>query len=608
MGTVAIAAKTDAQLVEASRRGELEAFGHLVERYQDLVCAVGFSATGDRVLGEDVAQDTFVAAWQQLDRVRDVMRIGPWLCAIARNLGRKARRRTRREQLDDGDSDRAVAVGPSAFEQLASRDAERVVREALARVPDSYREVLVLYYREERSVRDVATALGITEDAVMQRLSRGRRHLADSVTSLVERSLRSDATSRPRRDLVAAVLAAIAVLAIPPRVDASPAAKGSTMLKLALAATALAAAGTTAYLVHGHGSDDGAASELATTAARPATLLHFGPGAARTASVGHTAPRHETAARRAAVDDLGWLPANADVVVGVDMTRIQTSVLWQTFVEPAVEHASGLDEFVKACGFDPLASLSLVTVGMSGLGNDAQLAGTIVVHGFDKAKAMACLTNYAVPQTGAKVTVDGDVVLLNSPDGTGAAIGLTFVDDTTALVVVGAAGATKAGIEQVAAGHGALASSPQFSDLFADIDSDDPLWVVLGPSAPMFDDVNNAIGSATSIRVQAAYGSLDVTSSLTIQAGLRLASPDQVTQLVGIINTQVAALVGSNGSAGLAAYFDQLDVTADGNDVIMSMSATAPQLMGLFAAGSVQASATPAGSNGPGTFSVGASL
>src|ERR1700733_7080937 len=96
MGTIA---KTDAQLVEASRRGELEAFGHLVARYQDLVCAVGFSSTGDRVLGEDVAQETFLAAWRQLDRVRDVMRLRPWLCGIARNLGRKAKKRTHREQL-----------------------------------------------------------------------------------------------------------------------------------------------------------------------------------------------------------------------------------------------------------------------------------------------------------------------------------------------------------------------------------------------------------------------------------------------------------------------------------------------------------------------------
>src|SRR5580704_15412991 len=84
MGTIE---KTDVELVEASRRGELEAFGHLVARYQDLVCAVSFSSTGDPVLSEDVAQETFVAAWRHLDRVREPRRLGSWLCGIARNLG-----------------------------------------------------------------------------------------------------------------------------------------------------------------------------------------------------------------------------------------------------------------------------------------------------------------------------------------------------------------------------------------------------------------------------------------------------------------------------------------------------------------------------------------
>ena len=151
MGTIE---KTDVELVEASRRGELDAFGHLVARYQDVVCAVGYSSTGDRVLGEDVAQDTFIAAWRQLDRVRDVMRLGPWLCGIARNLGRKARS-ARAASSSASTTSRARAT-PSAFDELARGDTERIVRDALARVPETYREVLVLYYREDRSIRDVA--------------------------------------------------------------------------------------------------------------------------------------------------------------------------------------------------------------------------------------------------------------------------------------------------------------------------------------------------------------------------------------------------------------------------------------------------------------------
>jgi RNA polymerase sigma factor (sigma-70 family) len=179
MGAVAIA--TDHELVEASRRGERDAFGRLVARYQDVVWAVSYSSTGDRTLGEDVAQETFIAAWRQLGQLRDAVQIRPWLCGIARNLGRKAKRRTWREEPGDAD----IAATGNPFDAAAQAEVERVVRDALARVPDGYREVLVLYYRENRSIRDVAQTLGLSESAVMQRLTRGRRFLAEGVTQLV---------------------------------------------------------------------------------------------------------------------------------------------------------------------------------------------------------------------------------------------------------------------------------------------------------------------------------------------------------------------------------------------------------------------------------------
>src|SRR5678816_323009 len=90
-------AMTDGELLEASRRGERDAFGALVERYQRVVCAISYSRTRDQALSEDVAQETFLAAWRQLDQLREPSRLRSWLCGIARNLARKARRRTVRE-------------------------------------------------------------------------------------------------------------------------------------------------------------------------------------------------------------------------------------------------------------------------------------------------------------------------------------------------------------------------------------------------------------------------------------------------------------------------------------------------------------------------------
>ena len=256
-----IAAKltSDAELLEASRRGEHAAFGELVGRYQHVVSAVSYSRTRDHALGEDVAQETFLAAWRQLHQLREPGRLRSWLCGIARNLAGKAKKRTR-EVTIDGDIELTAQGDP--FEAVCSAEAERVVGEALARVPETYRDVLVLYYQENLSVREVSEALGISEAAALQRLSRGRQHLANGVTSLVEKSLRR----RPRRDLVVAVVAALPMIGLS-RADAATHARshGGSMFKLAALAALVAAGTTTAVIVHESGESSGNATAAVIT-------------------------------------------------------------------------------------------------------------------------------------------------------------------------------------------------------------------------------------------------------------------------------------------------------------------------------------------------------
>jgi RNA polymerase sigma factor (sigma-70 family) len=548
-------ASTDHELVEASRRGESEAFGKLVARYQDVVCAVSYSSTGDRALSEDVAQETFVAAWRRLDRVREGS-LRAWLCAIARNLGHKARRRTWREQPMEAD-EQIAADNP--FDDLARADSERIVRDALARIPEKYREVLVLFYRESQSVRDVAQTLGIGEAAVAQRLSRGRRYLADGMMELVETSLRG----RPRRNLVAAVLATIVAIEIPSRVDAaSLKTKGSTMMKFAIAASLLAAAGTTAYLVHDR--TDAASATPVTAKAAAAPTLHYGTGVARRPALGPTAPVHATVARSKTVDDLAMLPSDADVVVGVDIARIRNSSLFKLVAPMLLSKAPGLGQLQSACALDPIAELSSITIGIKHMGSKRVADGAVVVHGLSKSKVFDCLTKLG---SNADLHVDGDVMTFG---GGSEQVALTFIDDTTALLVIGA-DATKDDIARVAARRGTV-GSPSYSDLIHEINTDDALWLAVDESSPVLTEINKRIAEPTGVQFHGIYGSIDVGDGIVLNAGGRTGSPELVAKLVDLAQHQIDA-------NQLAQRFEQLDVNADGSDVIVSIALSASQLM-----------------------------
>ncbi len=282
---------TDAELIAASRRGERAAFGHLVERYQDLVCAVSYSSTRNRALSEDVAQDTFLAAWAQLDQLRETSRVRAWLCGIARNLARKARVRRRREE-PHGEGDQAELAADeraTPYEAVSQAQRERMVWDALARIPAAYREVMVLYYQQHHTIAEVAQALMIREDAALQRLTRGRRQLAQEVARLVETTLERD---RPRRNLVASVLAALPPIGStsPPWLATRPHVAGAPMIKIAFALLASIGAAGAGYV----------ATRDAAPAAPAAPVAAPSPAIAPTVAAGQLAARAASAPRPAA--------------------------------------------------------------------------------------------------------------------------------------------------------------------------------------------------------------------------------------------------------------------------------------------------------------------
>jgi RNA polymerase sigma factor (sigma-70 family) len=240
---MSVAVRNDAELVGESLAGNRDAFGQIVARYQSLICSLAYSATGSLSQSEDLAQDTFVAAWKQLADLREPAKLRAWLCGIARNLIHNALRRQRREPSHDAETLEAIAepeaLEPLPVEHAVSREEEAILWRSLERIPEIYREPLVLFYREHQSVTAVAQNLDLSEDAVKQRLSRGRRLLHEQVLAFVESALERSAPGKNFTLGVLAVLPAVVTSAKAASVGVAVA-KGGTAAKSLFSLSALA--------------------------------------------------------------------------------------------------------------------------------------------------------------------------------------------------------------------------------------------------------------------------------------------------------------------------------------------------------------------------------
>ena len=208
--TLPSALRSDADLVADCLAGDRAAFTPIVERYQRLLCSLAYSATGQLSVSEDLAQEAFVEAWHQLPSLREPHKLRSWLCTILRYKVSRKRRSDGRNPAHDADAlDATAEIADDALpapDLAASHEEQAIMWSALERVPETYREPLVLYYREHNSIEHVAVALDLSEDAVKQRLSRGRKILQEQVLAFVEGALRR---STPGRLFTGAVIAAL---------------------------------------------------------------------------------------------------------------------------------------------------------------------------------------------------------------------------------------------------------------------------------------------------------------------------------------------------------------------------------------------------------------
>ncbi|MEM7364422.1 MAG: sigma-70 family RNA polymerase sigma factor [Pseudomonadota bacterium] len=166
-----------AQLIDACRQGDVDAYTRLVTSHQRVAMHVAFGFMGDLQLAEDVVQEAFLYAWQHLDQLRDPAAFRAWLRQIVRTQSLRVLRRsdfaTADQDLDQPivDDDPVRVIGTEQFNSLLLR--------SVGELSESLRSAFVLYYLAEHPVSVVAEILAVKPGTVRKRLHDARQHLQD---------------------------------------------------------------------------------------------------------------------------------------------------------------------------------------------------------------------------------------------------------------------------------------------------------------------------------------------------------------------------------------------------------------------------------------------
>ena len=183
----------EADLLERLRRGDEDACEALVRGQTARLLAVARRYLRSEEDARDAVQEGFVAAFRSIGRFQGGSSLSTWLHRIVINACLMKLRSSRRRPESSIEEllPRFDETGHRVTEPLESRDSaedaidrsqtRRLVREAIARLPESYRTILLLRDIEERSTAEAAVLLGLSENAVKIRLHRARQALRSQI-------------------------------------------------------------------------------------------------------------------------------------------------------------------------------------------------------------------------------------------------------------------------------------------------------------------------------------------------------------------------------------------------------------------------------------------
>lgn len=174
------------EIIQRCMDGDGDAYAVLVDRYQGMAFTVACRMLGDADTANDVAQDSFIAAYGGLRQFGFRSKFSSWLMSIVLNKCRDHLRTARDTVSVDAIADLRSTGRPDPEQEAAAQERADAVQSALNSLPPDYREVIILKHIEELEYGEISDILGVSITALKVRAHRGREMLKQALAGTGE--------------------------------------------------------------------------------------------------------------------------------------------------------------------------------------------------------------------------------------------------------------------------------------------------------------------------------------------------------------------------------------------------------------------------------------
>jgi RNA polymerase sigma factor (sigma-70 family) len=184
----------DLYYIEAVRKGNVQAFSVLVEKYQKLVYTLALKLLKKPEDAEEIAQDTFVKAFQKLDTYEGKSKFSTWLYSITYNacVSELRKRRIEFKSLDDTRiTEQDEMKMHDYYREVKKEDQEKYLNLALEKLPEDDQVLVTLYYYENQSMDEISTITGLTVSNIKVKIHRARKKMYEILHEMLHEEIYS---------------------------------------------------------------------------------------------------------------------------------------------------------------------------------------------------------------------------------------------------------------------------------------------------------------------------------------------------------------------------------------------------------------------------------